>query len=384
LTGLLALGFFRGAQAAPTTAAGPGIRASSAALISAGGQRILWEKDGRRRRAPASTTKIMTALVVLKRARLDETVNVSARAAATPGSRIWLSAGETISVGDLLYGLLLTSGNDAAVALAEHVAGSVEGFARLMNAEAAAIGATETHFRNPHGLDETGHYTTARDLALIASRALQDPILARIVATKRAVIAWPGHGVDRALRNRNRLLWEYEGADGVKTGFTAEAGKCLVASATRNRLHLVAVIMDSPDIWADGAALLDYGFSRFTPEVVISRGEVARTCRVAGGDLERASLVARDDLVVPVSSGEAGRVQVRLEGDEVLRAPIQAGTEYGRLVAIVDGEDLASVPLVAVQNVRAQTTFRSFWGKLVELFRAVLRAIAGRAIGRTP
>ncbi|MHB8926337.1 MAG: D-alanyl-D-alanine carboxypeptidase family protein [Bacillota bacterium] len=367
------------ASAAPPA---PSVRAASAVLVGVGSRRVLWEKDGRVRRAPASTTKIMTALAVVERGGLDEMVTVSPRAAATSGSTVWLSAGETLSVQDLLYGLLLTSGNDAAVALAEHVAGSVDDFARLMNEEARAIGATDTHFRNPHGLDEPGHYTTARDLALIAARALQEPLVARIVATKRATIAWPGHEVDRALRNKNRLLWEYEGADGVKTGFTDEAGKCLVASATRGGLHLVAVVMGSPDIWGAAAAILNYGFAKLSAATVARRGDVVRSIRVVGGDRERLPLVARDDLVVAVSPGEGERIRTRLDGLDELRAPVRAGVTYGRLVAVLDGEDVASVPLVAAQDAKAQTVFRSFWGKLFDLFRTMIRNIAGRAMGR--
>lgn len=369
----------RQASAAPPA---PSVRAASAVLVGVGSRRVLWEKDGRVRRAPASTTKIMTALAVVERGGLDEMVTVSPRAAATSGSTVWLSAGETLSVQDLLYGLLLTSGNDAAVALAEHVAGSVDDFARLMNEEARAIGATDTHFRNPHGLDEPGHYTTARDLALIAARALQEPLVARIVATKRATIAWPGHEVDRALRNKNRLLWEYEGADGVKTGFTDEAGKCLVASATRGGLHLVAVVMGSPDIWGAAAAILNYGFAKLSAATVARRGDVVRSIRVVGGDRERLPLVARDDLVVAVSPGEGERIRTRLDGLDELRAPVRAGVTYGRLVAVLDGEDVASVPLVAAQDAKAQTVFRSFWGKLFDLFRTMIRNIAGRVMGR--
>jgi D-alanyl-D-alanine carboxypeptidase (penicillin-binding protein 5/6) len=347
--------------------------------MGADSRRILWERDGAARRAPASTTKIMTALVVAGLAQPDQEVTASRRAAATPGSSIWLGEGETLDVGDLLYGLLLTSGNDAAVALAEHVAGSVEGFAVLMNAKAREIGAEETNFRNPHGLDEPGHYTTARDLALITAAALEDPLLAKVVATKKVEIAWPGHNAERVLRNKNRLLWEYDGADGVKTGFTDSAGKCLVASATRNGLQLVAVVMGSPGIWADSRALLDFGFATFSPKVVVRRGEIFRTARVAGGDRERLALAASADLVVPVRRGEEGGVEVVQEGGLQLRAPIKAGSLCGRVRALVDGEEVGSVILLAADDVRAQTVYRSFWGKLWSLFRMMVRNITAAA-----
>lgn len=381
LCGPSAGGVAAGLPNAAAQGSSPSITAVAAVLMSVGSGRILWERNGWARRAPASTTKIMTALVVSERAGLDEQVTISAKAAATPESSIWLTEGETLSVRELLHGLLLTSGNDAAVALAEHVAGSVDDFVLLMNREARAIGALDTQFRNPHGLDEPGHYTTARDLALIAGHALQDPTVARVVATKATTIPWAGQDVDRALRNKNRLLWEYEGADGVKTGWTDDAGKCLVASASRHGLHLVAVVMGSQDIWGDSAALLDYGFSHFGAANAAREGEAVRSVRVAGGDRERVTLVPRGDLVVPVAPGEEDHLRTRVDGPTELRAPISAGVTYGQLVAVLDGEDVASVPLVAAQDVRAQTVFQSFWDKLFDLFRTMMRSLAGHAMG---
>ncbi len=368
----------RRARAAATPVAPP-VGAVSAVLMGADSRRVLWEKNGLAQRAPASTTKIMTALVVAHNARLGDEVTASERAAATEGSTIWLEAGERLTVEDLLFGLLLSSGNDAAVALAEHVAGSVDEFARLMNDEARTLGAEDTSFRNPHGLDEPGHYTTARDLALITAAALENPTVAKVVATKKAEIAWAGHDADRALRNKNRLLWEYDGADGVKTGFTDSAGKCLVASATRNGLQLVAVVMGSPDIWADSRALLDYGFAGFVPMAVARRGDVVRTVRVTGGDRARVALVAAADLIVPIAEGEGGKVEVVREGGADLRAPVKAGARYGLIRVLVDRGEVGSVDLVAAEGVEGQTVFRSFWSKLWGIFREMVRGIAAAA-----
>ncbi len=201
---------------------------------------------------PASTVKIMTALVALKRAAPGDVVTISANAAGTEGSRMGLTAGETLSVLDLLYGLLLPSGNDAAVALAEHVAGSEAAFVQLMNEEAAALGMADTRFANAHGLDNPSATISAADLITLTRAALAYPEFARIVASPRAEVA------GRLLVNTNELLTSYRGADGVKTGTTDAAGECLVGSVARNGHRTLVVLLGSQDRYADAVALLDY------------------------------------------------------------------------------------------------------------------------------
>lgn len=259
----------------------PDLSAEAALLADETTGQVLLEKNARQRRAVASTTKIMTALVVLERARLDEQVVVSPAAAYTGGNMVGLAPGERLSVWSLLHGLLLNSGNDAATALAEHVAGSVSAFAELMNAKVQVLGMADTHFVNPHGLDAEGHYSTAYDLWLLTREAMRNPVFREIVTKS----TWT-EGT-RTYVNLNQLLLRYPGADGVKTGTSDAAGECLVASATRRGHRLVAVVLHSQDRYADAAALLDYGFAAYDWLLPRLQGEAlnrlpfqGQTCRL--------------------------------------------------------------------------------------------------------
>ncbi|MGE5590631.1 MAG: D-alanyl-D-alanine carboxypeptidase family protein [Bacillota bacterium] len=240
----------------------PGVSAAAALVMDFSGK-VLWQRHARRRMAPASTTKVLTAVLALELGRLDDLVVVSRRAATGRGSRLGLRERDRYRLKDLLVGMLMRSGNDAAVAVAEHIAGTVEGFVRLMNEKAAGLGAKDTHFVTPHGLDRPGHYTTAADMALMANHAMANPVFAEIVGSRERVVGPEGgHGRKRLLRNTNRLLWRYAWADGVKTGTTPRAGRCLVASATRDGHRLIAVAFRSANRWQDAVRLLNYGFAR--------------------------------------------------------------------------------------------------------------------------
>lgn len=240
----------------------PRVTAAAALLVDGDGA-VLWQRHARRRMAPASTTKIMTAVLALELGRLDDLVVVSRRAATGRGSRLGLRERERYRLEDLLVGMLVRSGNDAAVAVAEHIAGTVEGFVRLMNEKAAGLGAKDTHFVTPHGLDRPGHYTTAADMALMAHHAMAHPAFAEIVGSRERVVAPEGgNGREKLLRNTNKLLWRYAWADGVKTGTTPRAGRCLIASATRDGHRLIAVVFRSANRWQDAVRLLNYGFAR--------------------------------------------------------------------------------------------------------------------------
>ncbi|MGH2812152.1 MAG: D-alanyl-D-alanine carboxypeptidase family protein [Actinomycetota bacterium] len=262
-----------------TAAEAPEIAAAAGILIDASDGKILWEKDARVQRAPASTTKILTALVVLEHAAPSEIVTVSARAEAI-GERTFVGAsdldllrGEQRSVIELLYGLLLPSANDAAVALAEHVAGSEQAFVELMNRKAAALGAADSRFANSHGLDADGHHSTARDLALLGREAMSDEQFRDVAAARSFLL--PGHRSRpaRRIENRNLLLESYEGADGVKTGTTRRAGNSVVASATRQGERRLAVVLGgSSDALGEAATLLDYGFENFHRTVLVPNG----------------------------------------------------------------------------------------------------------------
>lgn len=242
------------------------LSAASALLMDADTGAILFARDHMEQRSPASTTKIMTALVILEEGRLSDKAVISSRAAAVGGTGLGLRRGQRIMLRDLLWAILLKSANDAALAAAEHVGGSEERFVAQMNAKAAALGMQGTHFANPHGLDEADHYSTAYDLAILTRQALRNPTFARIVQTREASLTvLTGRNGKLAkrkiVRTHNQLLGQFAGADGVKTGYTSQAGRCLVASATRGDHQLIAVLLNDSRRWVDAAALLEYGFA---------------------------------------------------------------------------------------------------------------------------
>lgn len=248
----------------------PEVQASAAILLEADSGRILFGQNEHARRAPASTTKIMTGLLILERGRLRESVVVSASAARTGGHSLGLRRGQRITLGDLLSAALIMSANDAAVAAAEHLAGSEGAFVALMNARARELGMRDTHFANPHGLDAPDHYSSAYDLALLTRFALQDPRFAQLVQERAAAISLGGANGRRVrrrlVRTHNRLLGTFEGADGVKTGYTDQAGRCLVASAVRQEQRLIAVLLNDSHRWVDAAQLLEFGFGTLRAE----------------------------------------------------------------------------------------------------------------------
>lgn len=263
---LLSASLAGGASAEAATA--PTLGSAAAILVDVADGRVLFERSADEKRAIASTTKILTALVVLETSDLSDIVQASTRAEQVGAddplvTELELVAGERLSVQDLLYGLLLRSANDAAVALAEHVAGSQTAFAKLMTERARKAGARQSRFVNPHGFDHPDHYSTARDLALITLQAWRIPEFKKIVATQQYEIPWAGHPTPRKLVNRNQLLSGFPGANGVKTGQTKASGRSLVASATRQSESRIAVVLSSPDPFADSRALLDFGFNQF-------------------------------------------------------------------------------------------------------------------------
>lgn len=276
------------ARAEPGPEGPPRLTAASAILTDASDGKVLYEKNMHQRRAIASTTKIITALVVLDKAKLDDTVTATADAEAVGSgdplvTELDLKTGEHLTVEQLLYGLLLPSANDAAVALADHVAGSVERFAGLMNAEAGKLGAKDSHFVNANGLDQPGGFSSAFDLALFAREAMRREPFRRIVSTRDFQIPWEGHPQPRALHNRNLLLGAFPGADGVKTGQTKEAGKTLVASATRGNERRISVVLESSDPAHESTVLLGFGFDSFKRASVTVRGKTWGTSTYGDG-----------------------------------------------------------------------------------------------------
>lgn len=266
----------------PTLKQKPVIGASAAILYESKSKTILFSKKAETERAPASTTKIMTAILTLERCALDEVVTISRNASRVGGSQVGLKEGEKHSVEELLWSLLLVSGNDAAIALAEHVAGSVEKFAIYMNTRARELGCQNTNFVNPHGLSAPGHYSSVYDLALMTAHALQYPFFQEMVSVKEKEIPW-SQSWDRYLKNTNKLLWILEGADGVKTGTTNLAGACLVSSASKDGRQLIAVVLNSRDRWVESARLLKWGFDNFACQLVIGKTETIPDVYVYNG-----------------------------------------------------------------------------------------------------
>ena len=330
------------------TKAEPGISAQSAVVIETSGNRIIYQKNPHKKLPMASTTKIMTAICAIEAGNIDRTVVVDDRAVGVEGSSVYLAKGERLTVRDLLYGLMLHSGTDAAVAIACSVSGSVEDFAKLMNDTAVRIGAVNTHFDNPNGLDSDNHYTTAYDLALITSYGLKNADFAEIVSTYTATIPNGDKPYPRKLKNHNRLLKTYEGCIGVKTGYTRRCGRCLVSAAERDNKRLVAVTLNDGNDWADHSAMLDYGFDNTVCRRVVRKGEYIQRVVIDGGYVNG---IADDDLYVTLPSGATGDVAIRTDIYTSLSVPVSYGTVVGKMGVSVDGVDYGSIAMVADRSV---------------------------------
>jgi serine-type D-Ala-D-Ala carboxypeptidase (penicillin-binding protein 5/6) len=286
---------------APQEISVPAIAADAAILIDPFTGDVLYEMNADLPLPMASTTKIMTAIVVLENASLDENVTVSDYAATVGEASAWLERGEVLTVEQLLYALLLQSANDASVALAEHVGGSKDAFVDMMNAEARDMGLENTSFANTHGLDEQGHYTSARDLSTISAYALRIPKFREIVVTESYEIPWPGNPFPRVFSNRNKLLSLYPCATGIKTGYTLGAGKCLAAAAEKEGRELVSVILDGGDsYWDQTISLMEYGFNDFTRVEFAYSGQSLAEVEVGDFPRRKVNAVGSGDLVFTV------------------------------------------------------------------------------------
>jgi len=333
------------------------VSAEHAYLMDAATGRVLYERKADERSLIASTTKIMTAVVVCEQCNVLDRMRIPKEAVGIEGSSMYLREGEVLTVQELLYGLMLQSGNDAAVALAIYCGGTVEGFAELMNDKARQLGLANTHFVNPHGLDAPDHYSTARDLAILAAYAMENPIFAKTVSAKTVKFG------QRHLSNHNKLLWRLEGADGVKTGFTKAAGRILVSSAMRNGRRLVCVTINAPDDWNDHKALLEEGFSGYRVQKLVKAGDVLGTVDVLGGENSRAHLLADDDFEYPLAEGE--QVSILLPPPGFVYAPIAWGQEAGYAHILVDGAAVGKVPLLYGETVEKEPEPESSpWEKL--------------------
>jgi D-alanyl-D-alanine carboxypeptidase (penicillin-binding protein 5/6) len=335
----------------------PAILAETGVVIDAKTGQVLYDKNMNEQREPASTTKVITALLALENLDLDTTVTIDAETPFTEGSRVYLLEGEQVTVKQLMYALLLESANDAAVALAKEISGSIPAFAEKMNAKAKALGAKNTNFVNPNGLHVEGHLTTAYDLAMIAREAMKNQEFRKLVTTYRYIIPATNKQDTRYLYNTNRLIYDkktkvmvngvmrsakYEGATGIKTGYTSHAGGCLIAGAKRGNTELIAVVMKSTDEgrFADAIALLDYGFENFKGTKAMDVGTILGEIQVKQGSVKKVQVIAKEDAYATLAAeASTSMVKTKIKLDEKVQAPVDKGQKVG-VVEIYEGDQL--------------------------------------------
>ena len=366
----------------------PTINSRAYVVIDRKSNTILVGKNENQKKKMASTTKIMTALVVIENCELSDTVEVSKKAAGTGGSRLGLKTGDKITVYDLLYGLMMRSGNDAAVCLAEHVAGSISGFAELMNKKALELGLSNTHFVTPHGLDEDEHYTTAYELAILSNYAMNSEIFAKIVGTKNYTITINGY--PKALTNTNELLGVLNGVYGIKTGFTNGANRCLVTCCKRGDMDIICVVLGADTKkyrTTDSIKLIEYSFNHFkyvNIENIVSehfktwKEEYCQNFTITKGasnylditydSLPHSSIPVREDLI--------DSFQVYINCESVLNAPVEKGTSIGTITLELDGNIVYSGDIFVNNTVEQKNIFdylSYFCKNFSEIFNTILQ-----------
>lgn len=341
------------------TAAYPQTMGKAALLMDASSGRVLYEVNAHQRLSPASVTKIMTALLAVEKGNLDQEITISQTAVDTPESSIWLETGEKLTREQLLYACMLKSANDAAVALAESMAGSEKNFVELMNRRARQLGMKDTHFCNPHGLETSGHYTTAYDLALVSREALNHKIFRQVVSTKTIHIPWAGNDYDRLLINQNRLLYRYAGAIGIKTGYTKEAGNCVVGAAQEGSLLLIAVAMNSPSVYHDLEQMLDYGFDHYNNKTIKNSNQLSVTVPVVNGQEKTVQARPKTDLTVAVTAKEQSQCTYKCYPQEQITAPVKKNQIVGSCKMYVAGHEVSEVDLLACTSVALKPPFRT-------------------------
>lgn len=335
----------------------PDVKALGAVLIDAKSGRVLWEQNGNEPLANASTTKIMTCILALESGMLEDTVTVSANAASQPKVRMGLSKGEEIKLKDLLYALMLQSSNDAAVAIAEHIGGSVEGFSVMMNKKAEELGAKDTYFETPNGLDGENHHSTAYDMAMITKYALDVEGFRDIIGMRQ--ISVKSNKCTYTIVNKNRFLNEYEGAIGVKTGFTGKAGNCFVGAAERDGMTLISVVLGSGwgtvgknRKWIDTKNILNYGFENYKYYDVCIKGDYIDTIPVNNSYGESVRVCTADNIKLPLNQSEKEALFAEVNLPDSLDAPVNEGDNVGRITFKIDSDTvIAESPLLSCSTV---------------------------------
>lgn len=336
------------------------LEASAMALVEQSTGTVLASLNADLKLPMASTTKIMTALVVIENCGLDELVEIDERAVGVEGSSVYLEMGERMTVRDLLYGLMLASGNDAAVALACHAAGGTEEFARMMNERARRMGLVSTNFVTVNGLSAEGHYTTARELCTIARAALEEPVFREMVSAKYYTAQSGSHV--RTFKNKNSLLWDYEGALGVKTGYTMAAGRCFVFAAERESMTVVGALLNCRPMFEKAKLLLDHAFANYRLCTVIAAGSPAGTANIKNGASGVLSAEVKDSIIAVMRRDEQADFTVSVIMDE-LTAPIEKGQVVGTVTVYRGGEPVGTSPLIAAESVKERSF--AFWFRLL-------------------
>lgn len=339
------------------------ISAKGAVLVEAQSGQVVFGKNINAKMPMASTTKIMTALVVLENASLDDIVTIEPYMTGIEGSSIYLHPGEKLTIEELLYALMLESANDASVALAYSVAGSIEGFADMMNEKAKELGLECTHFTNPHGLDSDEHYTTPYELAVIALKAMEKPKFLEIVSTAKKTIPLNNGEGTRVLINHNRLLRSYDGTIGIKTGYTKKCGRCLVSCAKRSGVMLICVTLNDPNDWHDHAALLDYGFTQYENITLANPGDYTVALNTIGGNKSTFFAENIDGLNVTLKKGNTN-ISAVLEANRLINVPVNKGDIVGKIVFYNNEEIIGSIPVVSKENVGALKYKKSIFERI--------------------
>lgn len=334
------------------------ISAQSAVVLDGLTGECLYAKNADAQRPMASTTKIMTAITAIEMGDLDRTYTVKREYTLVEGSSMYLREGEVLSLRETLYGLMLMSGNDAALAVAGECGGQ-EAFVAAMNEKARDLGLVHTHFDNPNGLDGETHYTTARELARLTAYAMRNETFREIVSTERYTAG------GRTMVNHNKLLRLYEGAVGVKTGYTKRAGRCLVSAAERDGRRLIAVTLQAPDDWNDHIALLENAFGQYQKDTLAEVGKPVCTVPVQSGWLRRIALHAAETVSVSLTAAERERLETVRRGRRFLYAPVAAGDPCGELVWLLDGTEIARVGLIAGETSAQLAETPAFWARLL-------------------
>lgn len=336
--------------------------AKSMVVIEADSRRVLNDKNKDERLAMASTTKIMTALVTCKNVKdFDEVVAINDNAVGIEGTSMYLKKGEKLTVKELLYGLMLPSGNDAAMALAYYVGGSEEGFVEMMNEQAKELNLQNTHFANPHGLDAGGHYTSAYDLAIITAEALKNDTFKEIVSTKNIRVTGSKENEPRFLSNKNKLLKTLEGCTGVKTGFTDNAGRCFVCSCTRDGMTLISVVLNCGPMFEESAKLLNACFEKYKMREILEPYAQGENIKVSNGESDFVQTVTKHGFSYPLTDEEFNNIKIVRNQPEIIDAPVVKEQKIGEIEIYLDKNLLFKENIYTIENVKSTKYLDKIW-----------------------